>query len=384
MSFRLLKKHGLSQARRGVLSTSRGDIETPFFMPIATKGSVKSLTSEDLIEQQAQIILSNTYHLYLRPGMEVIKGAGGLHSFMSWDGPILTDSGGYQVFSLGHRLARDENFGGTKDMRPAEITDEGVRFWSHLDGTEHMLTPEHSVEIQETLGSDIMMVLDECVAYPSGHDQAEEALERTTAWAERCLRAKKKKEQLLFGIVQGSTHKDLRLRSSKELIQLNFDGYAIGGLAVGEKREEMFQALDWVGPGLPEDKPRYLMGVGFPEEIIEAVKRGIDMFDCVIPTRHARHGALFSDLNTSYLQKVLSSSDKIDLGKLYTEVRIKNEKYQKDFSPINESHPLLRKYTKAYLRHLFMAGEPLGIRLATLNNIYFYLQLMRSIREDIK
>jgi len=375
-SFSLKKQSQQSKARLGVLITKHGTIKTPFFMPIATKAAIKSLTVMDMEKLATQILLSNTYHLYLRPGMSIMKSSGGLHNFMNWSGPILTDSGGFQVFSLDASLNR---VGINKDNNikvDRIITDKGVEFRSYLDGSKHMFTPEKVIKIQSIIGSDIMMVLDECVGNPSDKKKASQAVDRTTKWAKQCLQAKHKYkiDNLLFGIVQGSLYKDLRLRSAAELKTLEFDGYAIGGLAVGEKSADMYKVLDYTTPVLPEDKPRYLMGVGYPDNIIEAVKRGVDMFDCVIPTREARHGRL-------YLWKYKDINKKF-----YETININNAIFAKNFKPINKDSAIkeLREYSFAYLHHLFKTQEPLAMRLATLNNIEFYLTLMKEIREAIK
>ena len=348
--------------RKIAIITPHGELQTPFFMPIATKGAVKSLTTHDLERLGATIILSNTYHLYLRPGEELLKSTGGLHGFMKWDKPILTDSGGYQVFSLGAKrnvtpLARKR--GG--DFSFIKITDNGVEFCDHISGAKHLFTPERVLEIQDAIGSDIRMVLDVCSEYPCTHEKAEQDMERTLRWAERSIEYKQKNrgEYLLFAIVQGGMHKDLREQCARALVEMPFDGYAIGGVSVGEPWEEARKVLDWVIPILPGDKPRYLMGVGKPEQMIEAYEKGIDMFDCVIPTREARHGRL-------YIPSVAPIS-------------ITNEQYKNDFSPINPNSQLeeLQNYTKAYLRHLFISQEPLALRLATLNNVETYLALFK-------
>lgn len=330
-------------------------------MPIATRGAVKYLQNSDFALLKNQIILSNTYHLYLKPGMKIIKKAGGLHKFMNWDKPILTDSGGYQVFSL-------------KNMR--QIEEKGVKFKSALDGSVHFFTPEKVIKIQEALGSDIMMVLDECAPYPCAYDYAKASSAMTLRWARRCQKMKKSKKQLLFGIVQGSVYKDLRQQSAKELVKLNFDGYAIGGLAVGEPRIDMYKMLDVVCPKLPKDKPRYLMGVGQPEQILEAVRRGVDMFDCVLPTRNARHGFLYIKLKLAK-----------DLKKVkYDILRIKSAKYAKDLKPLDSTCSCATcqsGYTRAYIRHLLSMNEPLAMRLCTVHNVHFYLQLLKQIRNRI-
>ena len=360
--YELIKKSEKSQARLGKLKTAHGEIDSPFFMPIATRGAVKSLIGEELEKLNAQIILSNTYHLMQRPGVEVIKKAGGLHNFMNWQKAILTDSGGYQVFSLAHKR---------------KITEEGVTFNSEIDGTKYLLTPEKVVEIQTIIGSDIMMVLDECPAWPAEYDYVAQSVDLTTRWAKRCYDEFKKiakDGQQIFGIVQGGTYQDLRAKSAKDLLKINFNGYAIGGLAVGEPRKHMYEALNWVVPILPEDKPRYLMGLGRPEEIVEAVKQGIDMFDCVIPTREARHGRLY-----------IWKSDNL-AESFYSTITITNEQFISSFSPVDPNCDCYtcKNYTRAYLNHLFRIEESLALRLATIHNVSFYLKLMEKIRQGIK
>ena len=344
-------------ARRGRLTTPHGAIETPFFMPVGTQAAVKGLTQEALEELGAEIILANTYHLYLRPGHEVIRKLGGLHQFMSWPRPILTDSGGYQVFSL-------------SGLR--KITDDGVRFRSHLDGSEHFLTPEKAAEIQLALGSDIAMVLDECIETPAPRDKAEAALRRTTEWARRArayfleqARRNGNLPQLQFGIVQGATFADLRRESARQLLDLDFPGYAVGGLAVGEPHEITIAVTADVTPLLPSDRPRYLMGVGRPEQIADYVALGIDMMDCVLPTRAARHACLYTSEGR---------------------VLIKNARYAQDQRPIDSNClcSVCRRYSRAYLRHLFAAGELTAAILATHHNVHFYLDIMRQIREAIE
>ncbi len=349
--FELRKKSG--KARRGVLKTAHGEIQTPFFMTIGTSGAVKGLIPEEVRELGGQVILSNTYHLHLRPGEDIVKDAGGLHKFMNWDGPILTDSGGYQVFSL---------------AKIRKLTEEGVEFQSHLDGSKISLTPEKVIEIQNKLGSDIMMCLDECPGAQEEREYVQKSLELTTRWAKRCKEYHSKLEgskALLFSIVQGGMHPDLRKESAKQLKEIGFDGYAIGGLSVGEPNEVMYKMLDETVPELPEDKPRYMMGVGKPQDILEAVERGIDMFDCVLPTRNARHGHLFTSKGI---------------------VRIKNEYFKEEYIPLDPECDCYtcKNYTRAYLRHLFIAGEPLSLRLNTLHNVAFYLNLMKRIREAIE
>lgn len=356
-SFEVLKTDATG-ARRGRLTTPHGVVQAPFFLPVGTQASVKALTQEGLEELGAEIILANTYHLYLRPGHELIRRLGGLHQFMSWPRAILTDSGGYQVFSL-------------SELR--KITDEGVRFRSHLDGSEHLLTPEKAAEIQLALGSDIAMVLDECIETPAPRPQAEAALQRTTAWASRarehfqkCARRNgDRAEQWQFGIVQGATFPDLRRESARQLLDLDFPGYAVGGLAVGEPHEVTCAMAAEVTALLPHDRPRYLMGVGRPEQIADYVALGIDMMDCVLPTRAARHACLYTSEGR---------------------VLIKNSRYAEDQSPIdsNCSCSVCRRYTRAYLRHLFAAREMTAAILATHHNVHFYLDIMRQIREAIE
>ncbi|HUT21970.1 MAG TPA: tRNA guanosine(34) transglycosylase Tgt [Candidatus Bipolaricaulota bacterium] len=374
MIFKKINQKG--KIRLTELETEHGKISGPFFMPIATKGALKHLTYEDLTELQAQIILSNTYHLLLKPGQEIMQNFGGLHKMMKWDKPILTDSGGFQVFSL---------------AKIRKLSEKGVEFSSHIDGSKIMMTPEKSIEMQMTLGSDIMMVLDVCTELPATKKKLEEALELTYEWAKRCKvfyqkaqPAKAVQKSSLFGIIQGGTDKEFRLKSIEQITSLDFDGYAIGGLAVGESAKEMYETLDFVCPKLPEDKPRYLMGVGKPENIVEAVKRGIDMFDCVIPTREARHGRLYLFKENIDFAELLNSSKTAD-NNFYYALNIKSEPFKEDFSPINpdSKFEVLRNYSKAYLRHLFDVEEPMASRLATLNNLEFYLGLMKKIRESI-
>jgi len=359
MGFKLKKTSRLSKARLGVLTTAHGRINTPFFMPIATKAAVKNLAPAEIKQLGSEIILSNTYHLMLAPGEKLIKRAGGLHKFMQWPGPILTDSGGFQVFSL---------------SKLRKITEEGVRFSDPSSGDKYLLTPEKSMQIQQDLGVDIAMAFDDVIGYPAKKEQVQIAMERTSRWAVRCQKAHHMKNQLLYGIVQGGVFKDLRLKSLKDLVDLNFNGYAVGGVAVGEPRNKMKEILSWVVPGLPENKPRYLMGLGKPEEIVLAVKQGIDQFDCVIPTREARHGRLYLPANSKW--QIANGS------RFYKTIQITNAKFKDDFSPINTTN--LKNFSKAYLHHLFKTNEPLGMRLATLNNLDFYLNLMSCLRRDIE
>jgi len=347
--FELIKTDSQTKARAGRITTPHGTFDTPHFMPVGTQATVKTLSSEDLHTLDAKIVLSNTYHLYLRPGHEVIRAAGGLHEFMNWPGPILTDSGGYQVFSMAELN---------------KVTEEGVHFQSHIDGSRRFFTPELCIEIQEALGADIIMPLDECLPYPVDHERAKESLGLTLRWAERCKQAHNNPAQALFGIVQGATYRDLRLECARELAQMDFPGYALGGLSVGETPRTMYEIVDYTADELPPEKPRYLMGCGPPPDIFEAVERGIDMFDCVMPTRNARNASLMTSQGV---------------------VIVKNAEYAEDFSPLDPECecPTCRGYTRAYLRHLFKAGEISAMRHATLHNVFFMLTLLVQIREAI-
>ncbi len=353
MKFRLEKRSKLHNGRAGVITTAHGEIQTPVFMPVGTLGTVKALTPAMLEEAEAQIILGNTYHLYLRPGMEVMEQAGGLHRFMNWKRPILTDSGGFQVFSLG-------------GLR--KVTDEGVIFNSHLNGDKHLLTPEKVVEIQKTIGSDIMMQLDEVVGHPSDHADTKKALHRTADWLKRSVDAFNTlcdpDKQALFGIMQGGMFEDLRRMSAEEMTKFDLPGYAIGGLSVGESKDHMYPMISLSTSLLPEDKPRYLMGVGEPEDLEYAIKAGVDMFDCVLPTRLARHGTMFSSE-----------------GKL----NIDNARYQKDFSPPDPTCDCYtcRNFTRAYLRHLYINREILASILMALHNVRYLINFTQGIRKRI-
>jgi len=348
LGFELLKKDPCSRARVGVMHTPHGQIPTPVFAPVGTQATVKAVSPQELQELGTSLILANTYHLYLRPGPDTIADLGGLHGFMGWDGPIMTDSGGFQVFSLAH-------------LRAVDMT--GVTFRSHLDGSEHLFTPEKVIEIQEKLGADIILCLDECPE-PLDYDYNLQALERTHHWAERCRAAHTRRDQALFGIVQGGAFADLRRQSAEFIVSLDFPGYSIGGLSVGEPKELMHEMLEVTVPLLPEDKPRHLLGVGSPEDIFGGVAQGIDIFDCVLPTRIARNGAVFTRT-----------------GRL----NIRNAQYADDPAPIEEGCECYtcRHFSRAYLRHLVMAKEILGFRLATLHNLHFMLNLLREIREAI-
>ena len=350
MSFKVLQKCADTKARLGVVSTPHGDIPTPIFMPVGTRGSVKAMTPHEMDDLGAKVILGNTYHLMLKPGMDIIAKAGGLHEFSNWHKPILTDSGGFQVFSL---------------SKLRKLTPDGVTFASHIDGRKIFLGPEESMSIQKTLNSDIVMAFDECAPYPCTYEEAKKSLEITLKWEKRCRDYELNEGQQLFGIVQGSTYEDLRKRSAEELIKMRFDGYAIGGLSVGEPEEEMFKALDWVMPILPEDKPRYVMGVGDPKQLINAIAMGVDMFDCVIPTRLARHGS-------AYLKNGST-------------IPVKAGRFKDDFTPIDEECDCYccKNFSKAYIRHLLNVGEILGMRLVTIHNLHYFLRLMEDVREAI-
>jgi len=360
--FELLASDQHSKARRGRLKTAHGVIDTPAFMPVGTQGSVKGASPRELRELNAQIILGNTYHLFVRPGLDVIKHFGGLHNFMSWDGPILTDSGGYQIFSL---------------AKLRKITEEGVEFQNHIDGARAFISPEIAMEIQAALGSDIAMVLDECVPYPCEYDYAAKSAELTARWAKRCkavaaslrdahpAHSAAATKQLLFGIVQGGTFGVLRKENSQAMVELDFDGYAIGGVSVGEPEEEMMRAVESVEPFLPTHKPRYAMGLGTPPQMLQMIARGMDMFDCVLPTRLARNGTAFTATGT---------------------LNLKNAEFTLDKRPIEENCACetCRQFSRGYIRHLIKAEEILGLRLITLHNLHFYLNLMSKARTEIE
>ncbi|UKS27755.1 tRNA guanosine(34) transglycosylase Tgt [Paenibacillus sp. HWE-109] len=351
VTYEAIKTCKQSGARLGKVHTPHGVIETPAFMPVGTQATVKTMSPEELKTMDAQIILSNTYHLFIRPGHDIVKAAGGLHKFMNWDRPILTDSGGFQVFSL-------------SNMR--KITEEGVQFKSHLNGDKLFLSPEVAMEIQNALGSDIMMAFDECPPFPAEYDYVKKSLERTTRWAERCLQSHSRpQDQGLFAIIQGGMHEDLRRLSAEQLTSMDFPGYAIGGLSVGEPKHLMYDVLDYTTPLMPANKPRYLMGVGSPDALIEGAIRGIDMFDCVLPTRIARNGTCMTSE-----------------GRLV----IRNAKHATDFGPLDPkcSCYTCKNYSRAYIRHLIKADETFGIRLTTIHNLHFLLQLMRDVRGAIQ
>jgi queuine tRNA-ribosyltransferase len=353
--FELIGKDPSSKARRGRLTTAHGVIETPAYMPVGTQGSVKAVSSRELHELEAQIILGNTYHLFVRPGLDVIRKFGGLHRFMNWDGPILTDSGGYQIFSL---------------AKLRKITEEGAHFQNHIDGSAAFISPEIAMEIQATLGSDIAMVLDECPPWPCEYDYAARSLEMTLRWAARCkvwlkANAECRVPQMVFGIVQGATFEDLRRSSAQALAAMGFDGYAIGGVSVGEPEPEMMQAIEWSEPHLPENKPRYAMGLGTPPQLIELIARGVDMFDCVLPTRLARTAAAFTAGGT---------------------LNLKNAEFTSQTGPVEEGCvcEACCGYSRAYIRHLLKAEEILGLRLLSIHNLHFYLDLMKRARSAIE
>ena len=350
IKYELVKQDAATGARAGIIHTPHGSFPTPIFMPVGTQASVKAVSPDELKDLGAGIILSNTYHLFLRPGMDLVREAGGLHKFMHWDRAILTDSGGFQVFSLG-------------SLR--KITEEGVTFRSHIDGSKKFLSPEVSVEVQTALGSDIVMAFDECVPYPADYEYTKRSTDRTHRWAERCKKAMTRDDQGLFGIVQGGMFKELRRESANTLVDMDFPGYAVGGLSVGEPKEMMYEMLDYTTELLPKDKPRYLMGVGTPDCLVEGVARGIDMFDCVFPTRVARNGMAMT-WN----------------GRLV----MKNSEFTHDHTPLEENcgcYACRNGYTRAYIRHLVRAGEIFGLRLLTLHNLYFLQQFMRELRQSI-
>ena len=348
--FELLQTDSATAARRGRLKTAHGDVETPIFMPVGTRATVKTLDSVDLKALQSQIILGNTYHLNLRPGMETMRAAGGLHQFMGWDLPILTDSGGFQVFSL---------------AKMAKIQDDGVAFQSHIDGTSLFLGPAEAMAIQRDLASDIAMVFDDCPPYPADRDQVRGAVDRTTRWARECREQPKAEGQLIFGIVQGGCYEELREQSAREITAIDFDGYAIGGLSVGEPEPEMLRIAELTAPMLPADRPRYAMGLGTPVQLVELVARGVDMFDCVLPTRLARNGTAFTFGGA---------------------ISLKGAAYREDFGPIEDGCDCFtcQHHTRAYLRHLLNVDEILGLRLLTIHNLRCYLRLMKAVRGHLK
>jgi len=349
VEFQVVHKSGSGRARCGRIATQHGAFETPVFMPVGTQGSVKALSPDDLKEVGVKILLANTYHLYLRPGHEIVRKMGGLHRFMGWDGPILTDSGGYQIYSL---------------AKLRTLSDEGAVFQSHLDGSRHFVGPKEAVAIQQALGADIIMAFDECAPFPADYEYVRNSVRLTSRWAAECLRFKEENAQALFGIVQGGTYSDLREQSAADIVAMGFDGYALGGLSVGEDRETRERVVGETVPFLPENKPVYLMGVGKPEDILAAVASGVDMFDCVLPTRNARNGSLFTGNGP---------------------LNIKNACYADDDGPIDENCGCYTcsRFSRAYLRHLFMAKELLAYRLNTIHNLQYFMNFMKKIRETI-
>ncbi len=352
--FIIHKKDSKTKARRATLRTAHGTVETPVFMPVGTNATVKAIPFENLTDLDTEIILSNTYHLFIRPGIDLIKEHNGLHQFMKWDRAVLTDSGGYQVFSL---------------AKFRKIEERGVKFQSHFDGKMNFLTPEDVIAIEETLGSDIMMPLDECVGYPCEYKEAKEAMERTTRWAKRCKdffhrRPLGDTRQLLFGIVQGASYADLRKRCAQDMVDIGFDGYAIGGISVGEPVDVMFESLDYVMPFLPEESARYMMGIGMPDQMVMAVARGVDMFDTCIPTRYGRYGTVFTKQGS---------------------LVVRNGQYSSDQKPLDEACGcfVCQKYTRSYIRHLLNVHEILGLYMTSYHNVYFYLKLMKNVRQAI-
>ncbi|MEB3429742.1 tRNA guanosine(34) transglycosylase Tgt [Citroniella saccharovorans] len=350
LEFKVEKTSSECKARTGTLKLNHGEVKTPIFMPVGTRASVRAMTCDELKEIGSQIILGNTYHLYLRPGEEIMREAGGLNKFMNWDKPILTDSGGFQVFSL---------------SRQRKITEEGVHFRSHIDGSKHFISPEKSIDIQNFLGSDIMMAFDECVPYPASYDYTKDSMLRTLRWLERCIKHNKNDNQALFGIIQGGMYKDLRKYSAEKTTAFDLSGFSIGGLSVGEPKDMMVELLHYTTQFMPINKPRYLMGVGSPDYLFEAVEAGVDMADCVLPTRIARNGTAIS-----YNGKLV----------------LKNAKYRKDFRPIDEncSCYACKNHSRAYIRHLISVNEILAARLLTIHNLYFLLDLMKNIRSSIE
>lgn len=376
MRFQILHHDHRSRARLGLLMTSHGRVETPAFLPLATKGAVKALRPEDLKAIGVQMLMANAYHLSLQPGPEAIALAGGLHAFMGWDSPIMTDSGGFQVFSLWHGRVSDEikgrrSFPEDREAAVLEVSEEGVLFRSYIDGSLHLFSPEKSMEVQHTLGSDIALVLDECTPYHATYEYTKKSMERTHRWALRCLKVYERSgandRQALFGIVQGGVHRDLREASARFVASLPFDGICIGG-SLGKDKEEMFQVVEWTLPHLPEEKPRHLLGIGEPEDLVRGVERGIDLFDCAFPTRLARHGMLLVKGMPRYRMDVTKGV------------------YARDFHPPDPSCacPTCQRFSRAYLHHLFRAGELLGIHLATLHNVAWMIQLLEEIRRSIQ
>lgn len=391
MSFKITREGQEFKNRLAKLKTKSGSVNIPLFMPIATRGAVKMILPEEIKKIGYEVVLGNTYHLWLKPGTDLIKKyPKGLHDFMNWDGSILTDSGGFQIFSLGARAEKKFGKSGVK------MTEKGVYFIDHENGNKYFMRPEDSIQIQLDLNSDIIMCLDECPPYPCSYEQAKKSLELTSRWAKRCKKyfdSKTKdnppageKKPLLFGIVQGSNYEDLRIRSAKELVEIGFDGYAIGGVAVGEPREKLKDILQWTLPHLPDDKPRYLMGLGKPEEIVASVLAGVDMFDCVIPTREGRHGRLFiwkKDLEKIDFPGLAKTATQISGDDFYQTVNLKKAEFKNDLAKVDEfcDCPLCQNFSRAYLRHLFDVNETLGAKLAALHNLHFYFKLVKNLRK---
>ncbi|MBI4096339.1 MAG: tRNA guanosine(34) transglycosylase Tgt [Candidatus Levybacteria bacterium] len=376
-SFKVLKKDSKSNARLGEITTAHGIIKTPAFVPVGTKATVKGLTPQDIKEAEVQLLFGNTYHLHLRPGEDLVKNFGGLGKFMSWEGPTITDSGGFQVFSLGQVKIKLTEEGEGTEVNVVNIKDDGVMFRSHIDGSKHLFTPEISIEIQKKLGADMILSFDECAPHPSSHEYTKEAMERTHKWAMRSLKAFKEKDfhpwqQALYGIIQGGVYKDLREESAKFISNLGFDGIAIGGVSVGESKKEMRDAIDWSYPYLPENKPRHLLGIGEIDDIFDVVDRGMDTFDCVIPTRFGRYGIMFVSPGDGNIENKF----RIDINKVL---------YSKDKNPIDRDCKcyVCKTFTRAYVHHLFRAQELLAYRLASYHNMFFINNLVKKIREAI-
>jgi len=382
--YNILKKSKTSKARIGIFKTPHGDIETPVFMPVGTVGAVKTMRPDQLRDLGAQIILGNTYHLHLRPGEKLIKKLGGLHGFSKWTGPILTDSGGFQVFSLGSKKISDRNY--NKTVKPAKISDKGVEFFSHIDGSRHFISPEKSIKIQEDLGADIIMAFDHCPPAGITRDEVERAVLRTHTWLKRCIEAKKDRSQALFPICQGGVYKDIRENSANFINSLNMPGNAIGGVSVGEQKKDIYEVTDWCTDILDEKKPRYLMGIGYPEDIVEVVKGGVDMFDCVLPTRLARHGVVW------HREGIRGTTQKksiyLDgLGYNYCQTDLSKSVHKNDVSKISNNcrcYTCENNFSKAYIRHLILENEPLGIHLTTVHNLQFIFDLVEDIKSQIR
>lgn len=385
-NYKIIKKSQKSDARIGVFSTPHGNIKTPVFMPVGTVGAVKTMRPDDLENIGAQIILANTYHLYLRPGHELIRDEGGLHKFTKWKKPILTDSGGFQVFSLGESKVAEREI--KNKIKPAEISNDGVIFYSHLDGKKHFITPEKSIQIQEDLGADIIMAFDECKAAGSNIQDTKKAVNRTHDWLKRCIAAKTRNDQALFPICQGGTNKKLREESAKFINSLGLPGNAIGGVSVGESKQKIYKVTKWCAKFLDENKPRYLMGIGYPEDISEVIKLGIDMFDCVLPTRLARHGAVWLKDGCKNSQLKAKCCKKIPgLNYGYSQINLKKSASKNDSSPLSETcqcYTCKTGFSRSYLGHLISEKEPLGVHLLTIHNLNFVFKLVEDINRSIE